>query len=54
MRAIATGNWGCGVLGGDPQLKAMVQWAAASHARAPNLLYFTFGNQKVAQVRALK
>lgn len=27
---IATGNWGCGVFGGDPELKAMIQWLAAS------------------------
>lgn len=25
-----TGNWGCGAFGGDPQLKAMLQWIAAS------------------------
>lgn len=27
---IATGNWGCGAFGGDPQLKAVLQWIAAS------------------------
>ncbi|XP_064614796.1 uncharacterized protein LOC135479023 [Liolophura sinensis] len=54
MRAIATGNWGCGVLGGDPQLKAMIQWAAASYARAPTLLYFTFSNQQVAQLNQVQ
>lgn len=27
---IATGNWGCGAFGGDPELKAMIQWLAAS------------------------
>lgn len=27
---VATGNWGCGVFGGDPELKAMIQWLAAS------------------------
>jgi poly(ADP-ribose) glycohydrolase len=26
----ATGNWGCGVFGGDPQLKSLLQWIAAS------------------------
>ncbi|KAK9115349.1 hypothetical protein Syun_022146 [Stephania yunnanensis] len=29
---IATGNWGCGAFGGDPQLKAVIQWLAASQA----------------------
>ena len=27
---IATGNWGCGAFGGDPELKAIIQWIAAS------------------------
>ncbi|XP_049935558.1 poly(ADP-ribose) glycohydrolase 1-like isoform X2 [Nymphaea colorata] len=27
---IATGNWGCGAFGGDPELKCMIQWLAAS------------------------
>ncbi|XP_010314791.1 poly(ADP-ribose) glycohydrolase 1-like isoform X2 [Solanum lycopersicum] len=27
---VVTGNWGCGAFGGDPQLKAMLQWIAAS------------------------
>ncbi|CEM31365.1 unnamed protein product [Vitrella brassicaformis CCMP3155] len=28
----ATGNWGCGVFGGDPQWKFLIQWCAASRA----------------------
>lgn len=27
---IATGNWGCGICGGDPQIKCIIQWIAAS------------------------
>lgn len=27
---IATGNWGCGAFGGDPEIKSIVQWLAAS------------------------
>ena len=27
---IVTGNWGCGAFGGDPELKAIIQWLAAS------------------------
>jgi len=30
MAPVATGNWGCGVFGGDAQLKSLIQWAAAS------------------------
>ncbi|CAN8315614.1 unnamed protein product [Cochlearia groenlandica] len=42
---VATGNWGCGVFGGDPELKAMIQWLAASQARRPFISYYTFGLQ---------
>ncbi|XP_004253043.1 poly(ADP-ribose) glycohydrolase 1-like isoform X1 [Solanum lycopersicum] len=40
---VVTGNWGCGAFGGDPQLKAMLQWIAASQAMRPFILYYTFG-----------
>ena len=30
--SVATGNWGCGSSNGNPQLKALVQWIAASLA----------------------
>lgn len=33
--AFATGNWGCGVFGGDPQLKFVIQWLAASMCGRP-------------------
>lgn len=39
---IATGNWGCGVFGGDPQLKSIIQWLAASQALRPCISYYTF------------
>eukprot|EP00617_Octactis_speculum_P006953 CAMPEP_0185795330 /NCGR_PEP_ID=MMETSP1174-20130828/160493_1 /TAXON_ID=35687 /ORGANISM="Dictyocha speculum, Strain CCMP1381" /LENGTH=462 /DNA_ID=CAMNT_0028490621 /DNA_START=963 /DNA_END=2348 /DNA_ORIENTATION=+ len=39
---IATGNWGCGVFGGDAQLKALIQWAAASESQgSPLVVYYT-------------
>lgn len=44
--AFATGNWGCGVFGGDPQLKAMIQWLAASAADR-QLVYFRYGDLRV-------
>lgn len=33
---VATGNWGCGAFGGDPEVKTMIQWLAASQV----ILYF--------------
>mmetsp|Transcript_98611 Transcript_98611/g.234899 ORF Transcript_98611/g.234899 Transcript_98611/m.234899 type:complete len:443 (+) Transcript_98611:1-1329(+) len=38
---IATGNWGCGAFEGCLQLKALLQWIAASEGRR-KLLYFPF------------
>lgn len=39
---VATGNWGCGAFGGDPEIKAVIQWMAASQAMRPFILYYTF------------
>ncbi|KAL5990731.1 hypothetical protein ACLOJK_011635 [Asimina triloba] len=41
---VATGNWGCGIFGGDPELKSIIQWLAASEAQRPFVLYFTVNN----------
>jgi poly(ADP-ribose) glycohydrolase len=38
---IATGNWGCGAFGGFVELKAVLQWLAASQCRIP-LKYFPY------------
>jgi len=38
---IATGNWGCGAFEGCAELKAMLQWLAASEGQR-RLLYFPF------------
>ncbi|OAY51350.1 poly(ADP-ribose) glycohydrolase 1 isoform X1 [Manihot esculenta] len=40
---IATGNWGCGAFGGDTEIKAIIQWLAASQALRPAIFYYTFG-----------
>ena len=50
LRPVATGNWGCGVFKGDPELKAVIQWAAASAAGCPVVVYHTFGDQRMSQV----
>lgn len=44
--AVATGNWGCGAFGGDPQLKSLIQLMAASQ-NGRDILYFTFGDEKL-------
>lgn len=45
---LCTGNWGCGAFGGDLQLKAMIQWAAASAAGRPLMTYLTFSDEALA------
>ena len=50
-RAFATGKWGCGVFGGDPQLKSVLQWLAASVAGRP-VLFFPFSDAPLAAALA--
>jgi len=50
VRPVATGNWGCGRLRGDPQLKLLIQWMAASVAGSPCLQYYTCANEKLGKV----
>ncbi|XP_012272786.1 uncharacterized protein LOC105695623 isoform X2 [Orussus abietinus] len=48
---IATGNWGCGSrLKGDPQLKLVIQWLAASLSGAPRLIYYTCGHPNLSKL----
>uniref|UniRef100_A0A8C5HTJ7 poly(ADP-ribose) glycohydrolase n=1 Tax=Gouania willdenowi TaxID=441366 RepID=A0A8C5HTJ7_GOUWI len=46
LSAVATGNWGCGVFGGDTRLKALVQMLAAAEA-GRDVAYFTFGDSRL-------
>lgn len=46
MPAVATGNWGCGVFHGNPQLKVLLQLMAASVA-GRSVVYFTFGDAEL-------
>ena len=46
---VATGNWGCGAFRGDPPLKALLQWIAAS-AEGRALRYATFGDARVGDL----
>ncbi|XP_067014463.2 uncharacterized protein [Anabrus simplex] len=51
LRPVATGNWGCGSTHvGDPQLKLVVQWLAASVAGVPSLQYYTCGHHKLLKL----
>ncbi|XP_034414720.1 poly(ADP-ribose) glycohydrolase-like isoform X3 [Cyclopterus lumpus] len=46
LAAVATGNWGCGVFGGDARLKALLQMLAAAEA-GRDVAYFTFGDSQL-------
>ena len=48
--SFATGNWGCGVFGGDPKLKSLIQWIAAS-VSDKELHYYPFGDVRVADLK---
>merc|ERR1712203_1130173 len=50
-RAVATGNWGCGNFGGDPQLKFLLQWMACS-AAGRDMVYFPFGDPRMIELKA--
>jgi len=50
---VATGNWGCGVFGGDPQLKCLLQWMACSVAERPHMVYCAFNDKRVEQMPAV-
>lgn len=45
---IATGNWGCGVFGGNAELKSLLQWASASMA-GKSIAYFPFDHEVIAK-----
>jgi len=51
MLPVATGNWGCGAFRGDPCLKAIVQWIAAS-VEGRTLRYCTFDDPRVGALGA--
>ncbi|KOB75638.1 putative H23L24.5 [Operophtera brumata] len=53
-RPVATGNWGCGRRQrGQPQLKMLLQWLAASVAGVPALIYYTAGNEQLFKLDTL-
>lgn len=50
IRAVATGNWGYEQLNCDVQLKAIIQWLAASMAKLPCLVYYTEGETQLTKL----
>eukprot|EP01084_Bolivina_argentea_P266810 452706_1 len=50
---IATGNWGCGIFGGDPQLKFMLQWISASLVDINVVNYYVRGNKRLKDVQMI-
>ena len=44
---IATGNWGCGVFGGDAEFKILLQWMSASMA-GRTMDYYPFDHENIA------
>ena len=49
VKDVATGNWGCGAFGGDPEIKSLIQWVAVS-AWKKEMCYFPFDNPTVHKV----
>lgn len=47
--SIATGNFGCGVFGGDIPLKAIIQWMAASMS-GRGIQYYAFADARAAHI----
>jgi len=48
---LATGNWGCGAFGGNPQLKFLLQWMACTVA-GRDMLYYPHGDPRMAGLEA--
>lgn len=44
--AVATGNWGGGTEASDVQIKALMQWIAATQA-GKEMVYYTFGDERL-------
>ena len=49
-KIISSGNWGCGVFGGDYELKFIQQWLAATYAGVEKLYYYTFGRNEMNKI----
>ncbi|KAF8818150.1 poly(ADP-ribose) glycohydrolase [Cardiosporidium cionae] len=52
LMPVATGNWGCGAFRGDPQLKGLIQWLAAS-AVGRSVRYFPVKNKEITSLASI-
>eukprot|EP01084_Bolivina_argentea_P119215 211397_1 len=52
MNIISTGNWGCGIFRGDPQLKSILQWISATLS-GRDIAYYTFADKRVSKGKLL-
>ena len=51
-KPFATGNWGCGVFGGDTQLKAVIQWLACCVA-GRKMIFHPFEDKETSRLNEL-
>lgn len=50
---IATGNWGCGAFGGDPELKSVIQWLAASQVTITSISVLNMDSRRGTKLRSV-
>lgn len=48
-KPLATGNWGAGAFGGDPQLKFLLQWMACSVC-GREMVFYSFHDDRMADI----
>lgn len=53
LRPIVSGNWGCGMFNGDPQLKSLLQWLSAT-AVGRRLVYSPHNNRRMGSLGAIE
>ena len=53
LNGVATGNWGCGVFGGDPQIKFMLQWISITLSGHNLMNYYIKGNNRISNVQQI-
>ena len=53
LRPIVSGNWGCGMFNGDPQLKSLLQWLSAT-AVGRRLVYAVHGDRRMGSLAAVE
>lgn len=53
FRPIVSGNWGCGMFNGDPQLKSLLQWLSAT-AVDRRLVYAVHNDRRMGNLAAIE